>query len=137
MAIIWAWQNFTRRHPIVVMFALTAVFAIFVCWVYALESTAYYNNNRSMPGALFGAIIALYLTVTFVVGLVTPLRAGDVGPVVAYAAVTLLWPLTPGESYDSLTYDSGWVGAVMAAVVPSVIIWFVAYAGRKMGKPGE
>lgn len=90
-----------------------------------------------MPGALAGVIIALYLGATFVIGLVTPMRVGAVGPVLAYPAATFLWPLTLGGGYDRLIYDSAWAGAVIFTLVPTAFIWLTAYIGRVLGGPLE
>ena len=132
--IVRRWQGFTRRHPVAVVAALTILFTVCALGAHALESVVY---DRIMPGAVVGAITAVYLAVTFVVGLTTPLRMASVAPVVGYAAARLLWPLTPWESYDALTYDVGWAGAVIHTLVPCGIIWFVAYAGRVLGGPTE
>ena len=56
------------------------------------------------------------------------------GPVLAYPALTLLGPLTPWDSYDNLTYDSGWVGAVLYQLVPTAIIGLAAWGGRGLGR---
>ncbi len=130
------WQGYTRRHPFVAMVTLTLLFTLGVLVMHALDST-YDNNNETMPGVLAGAIIALYLGATFVVGLVTPMRVGAVGPVLAYPVATLLWPLISGGGYDDLTYDSGWVGAVLKALAPTAFIWLAAYIGRLLGGPLE
>ena len=132
--IVRRWQGFTQRHPIAVAAALTILFTGCALGAHALESVVY---DRAMPGAVVGAITALYLAGTFVVGLTTPLRMASVAPAVGYAAARLLWPLTPWESYDALTYDSGWAGAVINTLVPCGIIWCVAYAGRVLGEPPE
>ena len=132
--IVRRWRGLARRHPIAVAAALTILFTGCALGAHALESVVY---DRVMPGAVVAAITAVYLTVTFVVGLTTPLRMASVAPVVSYAAARLLWPLTPWESYDALTYDSGWAGAVIHTLVPCSIIWFVAYAGRVLGGPTE
>ena len=111
---------------------LVLPFAACVIGAYALEDIVY---NEVIPGALAGAIPALYLAATFAVGLTTPLRAASLGPVVGFAAVTLLWPLTPWESYDDLTYDSGWAGAVIYTLLQSFIIWLVAQFGWNLAAP--
>ena len=94
LRLVDAWQGYTRRHPVVVMLTLTLLFTLAVLVMHAVNSTVYYNNNETMPGAVGGAIIALYLAGTFVIGPVTPMRVGAVGPVLAYPAATFLWPLT-------------------------------------------
>ncbi len=105
------------------MLTLTLLFTLAVLVVNAVNSTVYYNNNETMPGAVGGTIIALYLGGTFVIGLVTPMGVGAIGPVLAYPAATFLWPLTLGSGYDRLTYDSGWAGAVLYTLVPTAFIW--------------
>ena len=136
MAIIASWQGFAQRHPVPAFAALTILFTACALGEAALANIVYYS--RPAPGELVGATIALYLAATFVVGLVTPLKVGCLSPMVAYSAVVLLWPLTPWDSYNNLTYESGWTGALLVQVAtPSAVIWFVAYAGRKMGGPLE
>ena len=126
MKTICAWQRFTQRHPLVVMTCLTLPFAACVLGGYALYDIVY---DKAIPGALAGAIIALYLAATFIAGLTTPLRVASPGPVVGFAAASLLWPMTPWGSYDDLTYDSGWAGAALYMLLQSFIIWLVAYTG--------
>ena len=94
LRLIDAWQGYTRLHPVVVTLTLALLFALAVLVMHAVNSTVYYNNNETMPGAVGEAIIALYLAGTFVIGLVTPMRVGAVGPVLAYPAATFLCPLT-------------------------------------------
>ncbi len=132
MRYIEAWQGFAQRQPVGVTAALTLLFTVWVVGISALDSVVYDGN---MPSPLFWTISALYLAATFVAGLLTPLRTARACPVIAFAAVTFLWPLTPWESYDDLTYDSGWAGAVLNVAVPSAVIWFVGYAGSKFGSP--
>ena len=137
LRLVDTWQGYTRRHPVVVMLPLTLLFTLGALGVHALDSIVYDNNNETMPGAVIGTIIVLYLGATFVIGLVTPLRVGAVGPVLAVPALTLLWPLTPWDSYDNLTYESGWAGAVLYTLVPTAIIGLVAWVGRGLGGPLE
>ena len=137
LMLVDAWQGYTRRHPVAVMLTLTLLFTLAVLVMHATESAAYYNNNDTMPVALGAVIISLYLGATFVMGLVTPMRVGAVGPVLAYPAATFLWPLTLGSGYDQLTYDSGWAGAVLYTLVPTAFIWLAAYIGRILGGPLE
>lgn len=137
MEFVDAWQGCTRCHPVVVMLTLTLLFTLAVLMWDALDSAVYYNNNETMPAALGWTISALYLGATFVIGLVTPMRVGAVGPVLAYPAMTLLWPFISGGGYDDLTYESGWVGAVLYALVPTAFIWLAAKIGRLLGGPLE
>ena len=130
MQVIAAWQYITERRPVAVMSALCVLFTASVMGVYALHGIVY---NNAGPGALMGAIIALYLAATFILGLTTPLRVGSVGPVFGFAAGTLLWPLTSWGSYDDLTYDSGWEGAVVYTLIQCGVIWLVAKVGRNLG----
>ena len=130
MQVIAAWQCISQRRPVAVMSVLCVLFTACVMGTHALNSIVY---NNAGPGALMGAIIALYLAATFILGLTTPLRVGSVGPVLGLAAGTLLWPLTPWESYDDLTYDSGWAGAVVYTLIPCGIVWLVARFGRNLG----
>ena len=105
--IVDAWQGYTRRHPVVVTLALALLFTLAVLVMHAVNDTVYYKNNETMPGAVGGAIIALYLGGTFVIGLVTPMRVGAVGPVLAlpprlfygpsrWEAATTASPTIPG-----------------------------------------
>ena len=130
MQVIAAWQYITQRRPVAVISASCVLFTACVMGAHALDGIVY---NNAGPGALMGAIIALYLAATFILGLTTPLRVGSVGPAFGFAAGTLLWPLTPWESYDDLTYDSGWTGAVAYTLIPCGIIWLVAKFGRNLG----
>ena len=136
LRLVDAWQECARRRPVVVMLTLTLLFTLAVLMFHSLDST-YDNNNETMPGALGGTIIALYLAATFVIGLVTPLRVGAVGPVLAYPVATLMWYLISGGAYDRATYDSGWVGAVLYPLVPTAFIWLAALVGRGLGGPLE
>ena len=137
LRLVDTWQGYTRRHTVVVMLTLTLLFTLGALGVHALDSIVYDNNNETMPGAVIGTITVLYLGATFVIGLVTPLRVGAVGPVLAVPALTLLWPLTPWDSYDNLTYESGWAGAVLYTLVPTAIVGLVAWVGRGLGGPLE
>ncbi len=137
LRLVDTWQGYTRRHPFVVMATLTLLFTLAVLIWDALDSIVYYNNNETMPVALGWLISALYLGATFAVGLVTPMRVGAVGPVLAYPVATLLWPLISGGGYDNLTYESGRVGAVLYALAPTAFIWLAAYIGRLLGGPLE
>ena len=92
LRLVDTWQGHSKSHPAVVMLTLALLFTWAVLMLHALESTVYYNNNETIPGALAAVIIALYLGATFVIGLVTPTRVGAVGPVLAYPAATFLWP---------------------------------------------
>ena len=136
LRLVDAWQECARRRPVGVMLTLTLLFTLAVLMFHSLDST-YDNNNETMPGALGGTIIALYLAATFVIGLVTPLRVGAVGPVLAYPVATLMWYLISGGAYDRATYDSGWVGAVLYPLVPTAFIWLAALVGRGLGGPLE
>ena len=137
LELVDAWQRYTKRHPVVAMITLALLFTLAVLMWDALDSAVYYNNNETMPAALGWTISALYLGATFVIGLVTPMRVGAVGPVLAYPVATLLWPLITGEGYDNLTYESEWVGAVLFALAPTAVIWLAACIGRRLGGPLE
>ena len=137
LMLVDAWQGYTRRHPVVVTLTLSLLFTLAVLVMHATESTAYHNNNETMPVALGAVIIALYLGATFAIGLVTPMRVGAVGPVLAYPVATLIWYLISGGAYDRATYDSGWVGAVLYPLVPTAFIWLAALVGRGLGGPLE
>ena len=137
LRLVDTWQGYTRRHPVVAMLAVAVPFMPGMMGIHALNGIVYYNNNETIPDALIGTISALYLGATFVIGLVTPLRVGAVGPVLAFPALTLLWPLTPWDSYGNLTYDSGWAGPVLYPLVPIAIIGLAAWGGRGLGGPLE
>ena len=89
LRLVDTWQGYTRCRPFLVMLTLALLFTLGALVVHALSDVVYYNNNQTMPGALGGVIIALYLGTTFVIGLVTPMRVGAVGPVLAYPAATV------------------------------------------------
>ncbi len=112
------------------------MFAAYMVGISALADIVY--DDEVLPAFLGWPVIALYLAAAFITGLLTPLKTATLAPVIAYVTVALLWPLTPWNSYDNLTYDSGWPGAVVyKAVIPSLLVWCVAYAGRKFGGPVE
>ena len=136
LRLVDAWQGYTRRHPVLAMLTLALLFTLAVLVMHATASS-YDNNNETMPGTMIGAIIALYLGATFVIGLVTPMKVGAVGPVLAYPVATFIWYLISGGAYDRATYDSGWVGAVLYPLAPTAFIWLAAYIGRVLGGPLE
>ena len=136
LRLVDAWQGYPRRHPVVVALTLTLLFTCTVLMINALDST-YEKNNETIPGTMVGAIIALHLGATFVIGLVTPLRVGAVGPVLAYPVAMWVWPPISGGGYDNLTYDSGWVGAVLYPLVTTLPILLAALVGRGLGGPLE
>ena len=110
------------------------MFAASLVGVELLESIVY----QVMPSSMVYALVALFLLIVLIAGLLTPLMLETMTPAIAYAAVTLLWPLTPWESYDNLTYDSGWAGVLLLNIgAISFIIWLVAYVGYKLGKPSS
>ena len=131
-----AWQGWTKGRPVVIMLTLALLFTLAVLVIHATDSS-YDNKNETIPGTMIGAMIALYLGATFVIGLVTPMKVGAVGPVLAYPVATFLWYLISGGAYDRATYDSGWVGAVLYPLVPTAFIWLAAYIGRVLGGPLE
>lgn len=92
------------------MLTLALLFTLAVVMWDALDSVVYYNNNETMPAALGWTISALYLGATFVIGLVTPMRVGAVGPVLAYPVATLLWPLISGGATIILPTSPGGLG---------------------------
>ena len=116
MKTICVWQRFTQRHPLVVMTFLTLPFAACVLGGYALYDIVY---DKAIPGALAGAIIALYLAATFIAGLTTPLRVASPGPVVGFAAAALLWADDPVGNLrrSDLRLRMGGGGIVHAAAV--------------------
>ena len=97
----------------------------------------HYNVYGQMtPGVLMGAITVLYLALAMLLGFIAPLRAASVGPVLGYPAFVLLWPLFTGLNYDSITYDSGWVGGLLFKVlIPAGIIWLFVCTGHSLGLP--
>lgn len=137
MRLVDTWQRYTRQHPVVAILAVAVPFMAGMMGIHPVNGIGYYYNNETMPGGVIGTTTVLYLGAAFVIGLVTPLRVGALGPVLAYPAVALLGPLTPWDSYDNLTYDSGWVGAVLYPLVPTAIIGLAAWGGRGLGGPLE
>lgn len=127
LRVITQWRTFARLHPLPAMVALTLVLTSCTVAVSALDSTSYYD--RPMPGALVATIIAFYLATAFVVGLTTPSRWGTFSPALGLVAGVFIWPLSPRGSYGNLTYDSGWVGAVVYTLVPAFIVWLVSTTG--------
>ena len=83
------------------------------------------------PDVMVAAITILYLFLTAVAGFISPLRVASTGPVLAHDVITLLWILVPGgETYESMTYESGWVGIAVTIAVASAVIWLSAFAGN-------
>ena len=81
------------------------------------------------------AMTILYLALAVLFGFTSPPRVGSIGPVLAYPVFVLRWPLLPGQNYDSITYDSGWVGGIIFKVlIPSGIIWLFVYTGHSLGR---
>ena len=131
MLYIKAWSTFAWQNP-----ALATVFASIPFIVLALLINIYdsviYSNGT--PGAMLAAITVLYLILTAMAGFISPLRVGSIGPVLAYDVITLLWPLVPGgNTYEAMTYDSGWPGVVVTIAVASAVIWLSAFAGNLIG----
>ena len=124
------WHQFTQRSPLEAATLLVLLFAAWVIGFYALDDMVY---DKAIPGAMAGTIIALYLAATFVLGLTTPLRVGSPGPAVGFCGGAFLWPLTPRGSNKSLTYDSGWAGAVLYTRIQAEVIWLVARFGANLG----
>ena len=130
MQLLGTWQQLAQRRPLEAATFLVLSFTAIVVGVYALNDIVYGN---AIPGALAVGIIVVYLAVVFVLGLTTPLRVGSPGPAVGFCAGTFLWPLTPWGSFDDLTYDSGWAGAVLYTLIPTGVIWLVAKFGANLG----
>ena len=127
MLYIKAWNTFAWQNP-----ALATVFASIPFIVLALLINIYGSDGT--PGAIVTAIIVLYLILTTIAGFISPLRVGSISPVLAYDVITLLWPLVPGgNTYEAMTYDSGWPGVVVTIAVASAVIWLSAFAGNLIG----
>ena len=133
MGIIGQWRSFAWEHPAKALL-LTIIPLAFLMLLGNSFNSAVYDN--ATPGALAGTIMALYLALAVFLGLTTPFRVGSLAPILVYAAATLLWPLTPMEDYDFITYDSGWLGGIIyKVVIPSCLIWLFAYTGYLIGSP--
>ncbi len=133
MGIISQWRTFAWEHPAKALLLTIIPLAFLMLLGYTFHSAVY---DSAMPGALAGTIIALYLALTLFLGLTTPLTVGNVAPVLVYAAATMLWPLTPVDDYDSITYDSGWIGGIIyLVVISSCLICLFAYTGYLIGSP--
>ena len=135
LLLIKQWRIYACEHP-----AKAAVVGgiPFVLLMLLGNYNSYVVDGESSGGALLGAIICLYLALALFMGLTTPFRVGCIGPVLAYAALVLLWPLISGDSYDSFTYDSGWVGGIIyQVVIPCFVIWLVVLTGYSIGHPTD
>ena len=90
-------QQFTQRSPLEGAALLVLLFAAWVIGFYALDDVFY---DKAIPGAMAGTIIALYLAATFVLGLTTPLRVGDPGPAMGFAAARSSGRSHPGAAMN-------------------------------------
>ena len=128
MQMIVRWQTIAVRYPVASSLASTAVFTAAVFWENAVNVAVFHYGET--PGSVVAATIALYLAVAFVFGLITPSRWGTFSPALGYIAGMWLWILVPGgEGYDDLTYESGWVGALLYSLAPAFILWLVSTTG--------
>ena len=126
------WRDFAWENPVKASLLGGIPFAFLSLLLHLFHYNVY---GQATPGALMVAMTILYLALAILFGFTTPLRAGSVGPVLAYPVFVLLWPLLPGQSYDSITYDSGWVGGTLFKVlIPSGIIWLFVYTGYSIGR---
>ena len=131
MLYIKAWSAFAWQCPTLATVVAGIPFIVLSLLI-NINDNAYSDGT---PGVMVAAITILYLTLAAFVGLTSPLRVATIGPILAYATVTMLWPLVPGgETYESLKYESGWVGVVMSGIViPSAVIWLFAFVGNAIG----
>lgn len=133
MGIISQWRTFAWEHTAKALLLTIIPLALLMLLGYTFHSAVY---DSTMSGALAGTIVTLYLAQTLFLGLTTPLTVGSVAPVLVYAAATMLCSLTPVDDYDSITYDSGWIGGIIyKVVIPSCLLWLVAYTGYLIGSP--
>ena len=135
MLIIKMWRNFAWEQPVIATVLATIPFIVLVLLGDKIDGTV---DRGAMGDRMLVAIIVLYLALAVFVGLTTPLWVGSIGPVLAVVFLILLWPLIQGENYNSLTYDSGWVGGIIySIVIPSSIIWLFVYVGYLIGRTGS
>ena len=136
MLYIKRWRSFAWEQPSVATVMASIPFFALMMLVTRYTSSIY---EHEMSAGMGLTITALYLALAVFVGLTTPLRVGSIGPVLAYVAVTTLWPIIPGgDTFDSITYDSGWVGGILYRVlIPSGVIWLFVYVGYAIGSPGD
>ena len=132
MLFIRAWSAFAWQNPRVATAVASIPFLVLALLINIYDSVIYGGGT---PGTMVAAFTILYLALAVAAGITSPLRVGSVGPILAYAAITMLWPLVPGgDTYEAMEYDSGWIGAVMSGVViPSVVIWLFVLAGNLIG----
>ena len=125
------WREFARQNQVRAI-ALTSVPFITLALLLNFYTGIVYDGGP--PGVMVAVIIILYLVLTAVLGFVSRLRVGSIGPVLAYVAIRILWIVLPvGESHESLTYESGWVGVAVSILVASAVIWLAAFAGNLIG----
>ena len=132
MLYIRGWSTFAWQNPRIATAVASIPFVVLALLININDSVIYGGGT---PGAMVAAFTILYLALAVAAGLTSPLRVGSVGPILAYAAITMLWPLVPGgDTYEAMKYDSGWIGVVMSSVViPSVVIWMFVLAGNLVG----
>lgn len=125
------WREFARQNQVRAI-ALTGVPFITLALLLNFYTDIVYGGGS--PGVMVAVITILYLILTAAVGFVSTLRVGSVGPILAHDAITILWIVLPvGESHESLTYESGWVGVAVSVLVASAVIWLAAFAGNLIG----
>lgn len=126
-------RGLLEGHRTAALLASVPALAAFLAGANLLDDLIY----LAMPDNLSWALAGLFLLTAFVLGLFVPSALTPFVPAAIYAAVTLLWPLTPWESYRELTYDSGWAGVLLIKVgVPSVIIGVAGFLGYGLGRDG-
>ena len=131
LSMVRTWRDFARENRVKASLLGGIPFAFLSLLLHFFHYNVY---GQATPGTLMVAMTILYLALAVLFGFTTPIRAGSIGPVLAYPVFVLLWPLLPGQSYESITYDSGWIGGILFKVlIPSGIIWLFVYTGYSFG----
>ena len=125
------WRRFAGRNRAKAAALVSIPFIILALLLDFYDSVVYGGGT---PGIMVAVITVLYLLLTAVAGFISPMRVASIGPVLAHGVVTLSWIAVSGETYESMTYESGWVGIAVTIAVASAVIWLSAFAGNFMGE---
>ncbi len=126
------WKGIVQQNRIAATIILTVLFVAYIFGTQWLVEVAY---DLFISESLTWIIIGTFLLGSFLIGLVVPLREAAAIPILGHVGSLMLSLLTPLQTIDSLTYDSGWFGLVMTILVPSCILWFAWYVGRVFSRP--
>lgn len=125
------WRGFAQQNRAKAAALVSAPFIMLALLLNFYDSVVYGGGT---PGIMVAVITILYLLLTAAAGFISPLRVAGIGPVLAHGVVTLLWIVVSKETYESITYESGWVGVAVSIAVASAVIWLFAFAGNLIGE---